>query len=184
MPPPRIPDRRLTTQDLGALPPYGGRVELIHGAIMMGLRPDAAHQKALGQLTALLVTACPPGLHVLPAPFPVRPTELDELQPDLLVAREEDLTPLVLPTAPVLVVEIVSPRTALHDTLHKKAAYERLGVRSYWIVDPRAPGLAVHELIDGRYHLTAEALADTPFHAVHPFPVTVTPAALLGTLAH
>jgi len=53
------------------------------------------------------------------------------------------------------------------------AAYERFGVRTYWMVnpDPPEPELTVFELRDGRYVLAAKASG--PFAADHPFPVTI-----------
>jgi Uma2 family endonuclease len=38
---------------------------------------------------------------------------------------------------PDLVVEILSPKTASRDRTAKRSAYERAGVREYWLVDPR-----------------------------------------------
>jgi Uma2 family endonuclease len=39
-------------------------------------------------------------------PFAVRPNEQTEVQPDILVARAEDLTETHLPVAPVLAIEV------------------------------------------------------------------------------
>ena len=48
---------------------------------------------------------------------------------------------------PLLIVEIRSPGTALIDPNRKKAAYERFGVPSYWIVNPDLPPPGQPELI-------------------------------------
>src|SRR5713226_6796282 len=83
---------------------------------------------------------------------------------------------------PLLVVEIRSPSTAFIDLNRKKAAYERFGVPSYWIVnpDPPQPELTVFELRDGDYALAAKNSA--PFTADRPFTVSVAPARLTDGL--
>jgi Uma2 family endonuclease len=42
--------------------------------------------------------------------------------------------------APLLVVETLSRSTQLNDRNMKKAHYERLYVRSYWLLNPVQPG--------------------------------------------
>ena len=83
---------------------------------------------------------------------------------------------------PLLVVEIRSPSSALIDLDRKKAAYERFGVPSYWIVnpDPPQPELTVFELSDGRYSLAVKASG--PFAADRPFTVSIDPAHLTDGL--
>ncbi len=86
--------------------------------------------------------------------------------------------------APLLAVEVLSPSTALYDLNTKKAAYERLGVPAYWVVDPQQPGLTVFELDDdGHYRQVAEVKGEDAFEARRPLPVRVVPVELLGTLA-
>jgi len=136
------------------------------------------------KLAALLDSRCPDELHTLPAPFAVQPSKTTELQPDVLVARDEDLTDKLLPVAPLLAVEVLSPSTAINDLNNKKAAYERLGVPSYWVVDPQQPSLTVFELDPaGRYQQVAEVKGEDVFETARPFPVRVVPVELLGTLA-
>ena len=45
---------------------------------------------------------------------------------------------------PDLVVEILSPSTARNDKIRKKAAYEKYGVKEYWIVDPMSKSVEVY----------------------------------------
>jgi Uma2 family endonuclease len=66
------------------------------------------------------------------------------------------------------------------DRNTKKAHYARMGVRSYWLLDPTEPGsLTVFELRDGEYAEIAHVVGDEEFVAVEPFPVTIVPARLL-----
>lgn len=101
------------------------------------------------------------------------------MQPDLLVARREDFTEKYLPTAPLLVVEILSPSTHRVDLNLKKAAYEQAGVASYWVVDPSVSRLMAWELHDGAFAQVAEVAADEAWTAQLPYAVTVVPAALV-----
>jgi Uma2 family endonuclease len=176
--------RPFTVADLEAMPDDGNRYELIDGMLFVSPAPLFRHQKMVLQLAIRLDAACPEGLHVLPAPLSFRPSDSTELQPDVLVAREKDFTEKLLPVAPLLAVEVLSPSTTLYDLNTKKAVYERLGVASYWVLDPKEPGLVAFELDgDGRYDLLAEVKGDDTFHAVRPFPVQIVPVALLGSLA-
>ena len=176
--------RPFTVDDLEAMPDDGNRYELIDGMLFVSPAPVPRHQKIVLRLGMLLENACPHGLQVLPGPLSVRPSSSTELQPDLLVARGEDLTEKLLPVAPLLAVEVLSPSTALYDRNTKKAAYERLGVPSYWVVDPQQPSLTAFELAEnGSYRLVAEVKGEDGYEAQHPFPVRIVPVELLGTLA-
>jgi hypothetical protein len=66
----------------------------------------------------------------------------------------------------------------LADLNRKKAAYERFGVPTYWIVKPvpAEPELTVFELRDGRYTLAAKASG--PFAVDRPFHVSIDPVDL------
>lgn len=177
--------RALTADDLEQIPDDGHRYELLDGTLLVSPAPAWEHQHVQGALFVLLWQACPAGMRTLPAPFAVRLTPDTELQPDILVARYEDLTPKNLPVAPLLAVEVRSPSTALIDLNLKKAAYEKYGVPSYWIVDPDpdTPALRVFELDDrGRYVQIADVTGSDAFTAERPFPLTVTPAELAAGL--
>jgi Uma2 family endonuclease len=174
-----------TVHDLEEMPDDGNRYELIDGLLLVSPAPGFRHQKVVLQLAIRLEATCPPEMHVLPAPFAVRPSESVELQPDVLVARDEDLTDKNLPAAPLLAVEVLSPSSVLSDLNLKKAAYLRMGVPSYWVIDPLDPKLIVFELDESgsRYELVAEVEGDKAFEAAQPFAVRIVPADLLGGLA-
>lgn len=64
-------------------------------------------------------------------------SEQDRFVPDVMVVCDPDkLKTKGVFGAPDLVVEVLSPSSAIRDRGKKKDAYEKYGVREYWIVDP------------------------------------------------
>lgn len=173
-----------TAYDLEKMPDDGRRYEVVDGTLLVSPVAGTKHQMATYRLFGVLEAACPAEFYVVGGPYPVRPSHTTELHPDLLVGRAEDFTDRLLPTTPVLVVEVLSPSTALNDIYTKKAVYERLGVPSYWVVDPDAPSMRFYEMgLQGRYQLAAKIPGWGLFQARRPFPVQIVPMELLGRLA-
>ena len=177
--------RPFTVEDLEGMPDDGNRYELIDGMLHVSPCPVPRHQVVLGEIFVRLHATCPRGMLVMMAPMDVQPDRLTSLQPDVLVARPADFGPKNLPAAPLLAVEVLSPSTRLYDLNTKRSAYEKMGVASYWIVDPNGPcGLAMFELDDeGRYQEVAHVAGDEEFVATRPFPVTIVPARLLDPIS-
>jgi Uma2 family endonuclease len=100
------------------------------------------------------------------------------------VARRDQLGGTKLTEPPVLVAEVRTPSTAIIDLNLKKAAYERFGVGSYWVVvpEPGQPELIVFEPGDGRYQEAAHVTGGEAFTASRPFPVRVVPSQLVAAL--
>jgi Uma2 family endonuclease len=176
--------RPFTVDDLEAMPDDGNRYELIDGMLIVSPAPGTRHQKIAYRLFGVLDQACPEEFEVLGAPYAVRPSQTTELQPDVLVGRAEDFTDKLLPVAPVLAVEVFSPSSVINDLNNKKATYQRLGVQSYWVIDPEEPTLTAFELDDaGVYQQVAEVEGAKAFETQQPFPVRIVPVELLGRLA-
>lgn len=176
--------RPFTVDDLEAMPDDGNRYELIDGMLIVSPAPDRRHQTIVLKLGTALDAACPPDMQTLIAPFAVRPSEFTELQPDVLVGRDEDFTDKLLPVAPLLAVEVISPSSVINDLNNKKATYQRLCVQSYWVIDPEEPTLTAFELDDESiYRKVAEVKGAEVFETQRPFPVRVVPVELLGRLA-
>lgn len=171
--------RPLTVADLAEVPDDGHRYELIDGVLLVSPAPRRRHQRAVGRLFIALTTACSEAFEVLPAPFDVVLSESTLVQPDVLVARRADLTEANLPAAPVLAAEVLSPSTRLFDLNTKKARHEVAGTRHYWVVDPDRPSLTAWELQDGGYVQVAHVEGAQVFRTDRPFPVEVTPDALV-----
>jgi Uma2 family endonuclease len=175
--------RLFTVDDLEAMPDDGNRYELIDGMLLVSPAPGLKHQTVVVEVCVALRAACPEDMHTLVAPFGVRPSPTTELQPDVLVGRMADFTDKYLPVAPVLAVEVFSPSSVINDLNNKKAAYQRLGVPSYWVIDPVEPALTAFELDDdGVYQLVAKVDGSDVFEARQPFPVRIVPGELLGRL--
>lgn len=171
---------RLTRADLDALPEDGLRHELLDGAFVMTPNPGLQHQRAVVNLAVLMRTLdLPPGLEALVGPFDVALSTGDLLVPDVLIARVETLTTKDLRGAPELVVEVLSPSTRRRDLGDKLTAYRDAGVPHYWVVDPLAPRLIAHELVDGQYAVVGDVTGEDSWTAERPVEVTIIPAALV-----
>lgn len=176
--------RPFTVADLEAMPDDGNRYELIDGMLIVSPAPSWEHQEMGLTAYVVLRDACPREMRVLAAPFAVQTAFDSEVQPDVFVARYTDMRSKNLPVAPLMVAEALSHSTALHDRNTKMAHYARMGVATYWLLDPTEPGsLTVFELgSDRRYQQVSHVVGDEPFQAALPFPVTIVPARLLDGL--
>ncbi|PZP55155.1 MAG: hypothetical protein DI596_11795 [Azospira oryzae] len=142
--------------------PEEARYELIDGvAYAMAPAPSRRHQEVLGELFRQVANAleghpCRPFI----APFDVRlprageaDDEIDTVvQPDLsVVCDPRKLDDLGCRGAPDWIVEVLSPTTASHDHILKRAVYERAGVREYWLVHPVDRIVTVYRLDGARF---------------------------------
>ncbi|GLZ75801.1 hypothetical protein Afil01_06080 [Actinorhabdospora filicis] len=165
--------------DLDGLPDDGLRYELADGVLLVSGSRTPHHQHALFELALILGPACPPHLRTLLGPIEFRPTPQRSFQPDLMVARVEDIGEKNLTHPPVLAVEVLSPGTALVDLNLKRKAYAQSGIQSYWIFDPEAEELVTHERDGENYTETGRVSGDAELAVALPFPVTVRPADLV-----
>jgi Uma2 family endonuclease len=173
-----------TIHDLDRMPDDGRRYEILDGALIASPRPVVWHQKVAFMLAKVLDDACPQGLDVIPEPA-VALSDVTEFDPDIVVIHRRQLADTRLIEPPLLVVEVRSPSTAVIDLTRKKAAYEKFGVPSYWIIDPDRdrPELTVFELgADGKFAQVAQVAGPTSFPARKPFAVEIVPARLVAGL--
>jgi Uma2 family endonuclease len=181
------PGEPFTVGDLERMPDDGRRYELIDGTLIVSPAAGPPHQRVAFLLGMLLEEACPDDLVVFGAPVNVRFCLRSALEPDVVVARVADAVGAGarLASTPLLVAEVLSPDSVLRDLNLKKAAYERFGIPSYWVVDPdlERPGLQVFELDqDGVYAEVAHVTGGETFHAVRPFGVDIVPGRLVTKL--
>jgi len=130
-----------TVRDLTSIPDDGKQYELIAGQIIMGPPPTTFHQdilQFLAETLGVIVRKNRLG-KVLTSPVNVYADDENVFQPDILFVRRENVAIIKMDGihgAPDLVIEILSPSNAYFDLKTKKDAYQRMGVREYWIVDP------------------------------------------------
>ncbi|MBD0382629.1 Uma2 family endonuclease [Paenibacillus sedimenti] len=142
---------------------WDGTWELINGkAYNMSPAPTSLHQFIVGELHFALRTffqnrSC----FVFVAPFDVFFSESGEYetpdhvtQPDLsVVCSKDQISKNGCYGAPTLIIEVLSPSTALKDFNEKFNLYQKYGVQEYWIVDPGNQTVHVYSLQDGVYQV-------------------------------
>lgn len=135
------PIPKMTLAEFEALPKEEHlNYELIDGLVMMSPSPSFDHQKIgvrlLKELLAALdQTTCEPLYE-----YDIRLSE-DVLKPDMMIFCNEDHE------LPVIVFEILSPSTRFKDLRIKLIKYEELGIKEYWIIDPKVKTVTVHDFI-------------------------------------
>lgn len=142
---------------------WDGTWELIEGkAYNMSPAPTSLHQFIVGELHFALRTffqnrSC----YVFVAPFDVFFSESEEYespdhvtQPDLsVVCSKDQISKSGCHGAPTVIIEVLSPSTALKDFNEKFNLYQKYGVQEYWIVDPGNRTVHVYSLQDGSYQI-------------------------------
>ena len=138
------------------------RWEIIEGVpYNMSPAPSRKHQDVLRELGIVIANYLKDATcTVYFAPFDVRLSKSQNeedvtnvVQPDIAVICDESkLDDRGCNGAPDFIIEIESPSSITHDSIHKFNLYERYGVKEYWIVDPLGGGIMTFILgEDGRY---------------------------------
>jgi Uma2 family endonuclease len=129
----------MTAEEFLALPETNERIELIDGEVIVSPAPELNHQDTVGA-ASLFLSALPVEGKVYLAPTDVHLDTGIVVQPDLVWIAAESLCQPVegkyLRGAPDLIIEVLSPGTAVRDRGRKFDLYEAYGVREYWLVDP------------------------------------------------
>ena len=156
--PPLRSGMRMSLDDFLALGETEERLELCDGVLYLMPRPSKDHQFLLARLYqrfALYLDDFPiPPADVYPNVTTILSVELEHaVDPDLVVVlsgRSDVGGRIYVEGVPDLVVEILfSDRS--HDLVHKRRVYAEVGVREYWVVDPRDDTVMVLELQGSGY---------------------------------
>jgi Uma2 family endonuclease len=142
--------RKMTYADYAKIPEDGNRHEILEGDWYVTPASSTDHQSVVVALTALFTNfASRTGAgRAFVAPTDVLLSPHDIVQPDVLFVAKDHASIIeqaFIRGAPDLVVEVLSPATASIDRGRKLTLYERSGVREYWIVDPQARTVEVHD---------------------------------------
>ncbi len=134
---------------------WEGQWELIDGIpYAMSPLPVPKHQRVAGNLLTEFRNAlkkCNNQCRVYqPVDYLVKDDTI--LQPDMLVICGE-VTKKYLDFPPTLVVEILSPSTALKDRHTKFDIYQSQGISYFIIISVDVDNVEIHQLIDGQYQL-------------------------------
>src|SRR5207253_6882439 len=147
-----------TLEEFWALPdpPDRSKLELIAGVLYMSPPPEYTHDNVVARLNRLLIAELIRlgNKGTLYAPrAAIWTSERTYLEPDLFYLSKETerrLDPERRTTAD-LVIEVISPGSAIYDRNTKADTYAALGVKELWLIDEIAETVEVRTVRDHRY---------------------------------
>ena len=169
--------KQWTREEVQALPDDGNRYELLDGELLVSPSPKAIHQLAVFRLYERIYPYV--SKHGL-GETGLAPSDLDlksgqSLQPDLFAV--EVSTPRGQEPKwehfgiPFLIVEVLSPSTALYDRNKKRVRFQRSGVSEYWILDPHARLIERWRPDDQRPEILTELIQWQPRQDIPPLTI-------------
>jgi Uma2 family endonuclease len=136
---------------------WEGKWELIEGIpYAMSPAPVPQHQRVNGNLFSVFKEALNKSCNKCKVYLPIdwKIAEDTTVQPDLLIVCKP-IEKKYLDFTPALLVEILSPSSAINDRGLKFEIYESQKVKYYLIVDPQFKKIEVYELINNKYEPVA-----------------------------
>lgn len=115
--------------------------ELIDGVVMMSPSPSRGHQIIAHKIHGLLFNALSKSSCQTVGEFDIKCGE-NIFKPDLMIFCDEKAD------LPEIVFEILSPSTRRKDLTIKTIKYEEAGIKEYWIIDPKAKTITVHDYVN------------------------------------
>jgi Uma2 family endonuclease len=174
---PAVPGRRWSVREVRQLieeaPLATPRYELVDGQLLVTPSPAALHQGAVAFLLTMLVPYV--RKHLIGAaytsPFDVELEPESLVQPDVFVAPRQEARRMIteMPARTLLLaVEVISPSSARHDRVTKRALYQR-HVPEYWVIDLNARLVERWIPNDDRPEIIVDTLVWAPAGASEPF---------------
>ena len=161
----RLIRRRASAAEFWSLPESVLPTEYIDGEIIMAPTPNVPHQRVIFWMASLLqqfVIQNRLGEMFISPLDVVLPTG-EVIQPDIFFLNPKQAgrarTAKRVYDVPPFLIEVLSPSSVVHDTITKRALYERNGVREYWIVDVEKRTIA--QLVLRRKHYVLTELGES-----------------------
>ncbi|HEX6182879.1 MAG TPA: Uma2 family endonuclease [Pyrinomonadaceae bacterium] len=135
-------------------PPDRSKLELIAGVLYMSPPPEETHDDVVARLNQALrdhLTASKTKGRIYVPRAAIWTSERTYLEPDLFYISAElaaRLPPRHRDTAD-LVIEVISPGSAIYDRNTKAETYAALGVRELWLIDETAETVEVRRQTGG-----------------------------------
>jgi len=143
---------RMSWEEFLDLPEWP-RAEWVDGEVVLLVAPPVFDHGIVQTQLSVLLTTLFPEKYVVPEVFLVLPRNRVRL-PDLMLVDERPPDGWVR-TAPLLVVEVLSPSTRSEDTVRKSMEYAAGGAGQYWVVDPELRAMDLWLNVDGEWDLLA-----------------------------
>lgn len=149
------------------------RVELVDGMLLVSPLGSYRHQQLAGRIYAAMFAACPADLEAT--------IELNVLLssgrlviPDFTIVRPREAGVMFPVSDVVLVGEVFSPSTRLHDEGLKRGLYANAGIPYYLMVDPTGQ-VAEAVLLErqGPEYVEIARSENGELKLLKPFPVTI-----------
>jgi Uma2 family endonuclease len=137
--------------------PEGTLAELINGSIYMSPAPTTHHQTTILDISVVLSTYVKQhkiGRIFIAACDVYLDENTNAVQPDIIFVsskKSEIIRESGIHGIPDLVIEVLLPGNSDHDTIIKKALYEKFGIQEYWIVNPKTKETTGYSLKDNQY---------------------------------
>lgn len=145
------PDRGFRAEDLDSIPDLPPHTELIDGSLVLVSPQKVFHSALLDVLVAGLYSSTPSRYRVRrEISLTLAPRQRPE--PDLMVVEAESSTGKdqtgYTPESVLLVVEVVSPESAVRDRKRKPLLYAEAGIPHFWRIEDNDgnPVVYVYEL--------------------------------------
>ena len=139
--------------------------EVINNQLYMSPSPVGRHQRVISKLSSQMYQFVEEKKlgEVFISPFDVfLDEESNAVQPDILFISNDNLNIVsdddVVHGTPDLIIEVLSPGNPEHDTVIKKALYERFKIKEYWIIDPKSKKATGYTLSVNRYILISKQI--------------------------